>query len=137
MREAFVEVLDPGRQMDFVLPISQEVILPRTNPKKEKAILLVRAEEIECLNFRFTTESLTSGEIVLRLFVLTRDAPNCEELICNRGSYRGVRPKCRKILYESDMFMLQIDIRAPLHFLCAKFLVKVKPVQSYMLEGHH
>ena len=59
LREAFVEVLEPGGQMDLVLPISQEIILPEAKRKKKKEILLVRSEEIECLNFRFTTESLT------------------------------------------------------------------------------
>ena len=39
LREAFVEVLEPGGQMDFDLPIRQEIIPPRTKPGNEKAIL--------------------------------------------------------------------------------------------------
>ena len=73
----------------------------------------------------------------LHHIVLTCGHPNSGGLICNLGKFRESGPNFHKVLDESDMFMLQIDIRAPLHFLCAKFLVKVKPVQSYMLEGHH
>ena len=125
MSEAFAEVLDePGGQIESVLPISQEIILPGAKPRKKKETILVRSEEIECLNLRFTTESLTSGESLLHLFALTRGAGNCEELICNHGSYKKANPKCHKVLDESDMAMLQIDLIAPLNFICEKCLDK-------------
>ena len=68
LREALLEVLDePGGQNESILPISQEIILPAAKPRKKKEIILVIEEEIECLNFRITTESLTNAESLLHL----------------------------------------------------------------------
>ena len=121
LREAFVEVLDdPDGQIESVLPLSREKILPQPNPQKKKETLLARADEIECLNFRFATESLTNGESLLCLFLLTCDRGDCEELICNRGCYKAVSPNCRKVLDGGEMFMLQIDLLKPLNLPCAK-----------------
>ena len=70
------------------------------------------------------TGNLTKDESLLRLFLLTRDRGNCEELVCNHGTYRETTPECHKSLDETDMFMTEIDFTTPLNFLCLKCLDK-------------
>ena len=122
LREHFEETLEPGGQVEIGLPISQELVLPQSQLEKDKGIPLVRAGEIDCLNFRFATESLTKGESILHLFILTCDTMGCEELVCNNGIYKAVNPKCRKVLDGNDMFTMPIGFHAPINSICDKCL---------------
>ena len=125
IRGSFEETLeDPGGQIDSALPTSLEVIPTEKKPRKNKEISLVTAEDLECLTFRFTTDNLTEEESLLHLFLLTCDRGNCDELICNHGTYKATNPKCHKILDETEMFTRYIDFMAPLNFLCLKCLEK-------------
>ena len=66
---SFEETLaDPDGQLTSVLPTSQEVIPTEKKPRENKEISLVTAEDLECLNFRFTTDNLTEEESLLNLF---------------------------------------------------------------------
>ena len=125
LRESFVGSLkEPDGQIEPDLTISQEIILPVKKEKKNKAVGLVRAEDIECLNFRFTTDSLTEEESLLHMFLLTCGREGCEELVCDRGTFRAANPSCRKNLDESDMFMHFIDFLTPVNSPRLKCLEK-------------
>ena len=83
-RGSFVGSLkEPDFQIEPDLAISQEVILPEKKEKKNKEVSLVRADDIKCLNFRFTTDSLTEEESILHMFLLTFGREGCGELICD------------------------------------------------------
>ena len=107
LRGSFVESPRvPGGQMEQNLAISQEVILPEKKEKEKKEAFLSRAEDLECLNFRFATDSLTEDKSLLRLFLLTCGREGCHETFRDRGTYRAVSPSCHKDLDETDMFIL-------------------------------
>ena len=111
--------LPGGKNGNGLLVIQESKSLPG-KPLKTKEIILVRADGIECLNFRFPTSSLTDGGNLLHLFILTCQGPECEDLICNHGCYRAVSKDCRKILDETEMFTLHIEFPAPLNFVCVE-----------------
>ena len=85
-----------------------------------KEIPPIRREDIECLNYRFSTASLTEGESRLHLFKLEYQDPQCEGLDCNHGCYKAVIPSCRNELDNSDMFMLNVEFTTPVNFVCKK-----------------
>ena len=76
-------------------------------------MLLIRREDVECLNFRFATSSLTEGESLLHLFKLEFPDPRCEGLDCNNGCYKAANQSCHAELDNSDMFMLNIGFPIP------------------------
>ena len=114
LREAFLGNAAPGGQPESGLLVSQELKTPGKS-SENKDVLLVRVEDIECLNFRFPTESLTKDESLLLLFILTCENPDCADLVCDHGRYKAVRKDCRKVLDESDMFMMSIEFPTPLN----------------------
>ena len=77
-------------------------------------------EDIECLNYRFPTSSLTEGASILHLFKLECQDPQFEGLDFNHGRYKAVSPSCRNELDNSDMFMLNIEFPTPINFVCKK-----------------
>ena len=109
IREAFLESNVPGGQSGNGLLVSQESKTHQENPRKTEEIILVRTEDVECLNFRFSSSSLTEGGNLLHLFILTCQGPECEDLVCNHGCYKAVNKDCHKVLGESEMFMLHIE----------------------------
>ena len=119
LREAFLEKTVPGGQNESVLLVSQESRILQEKPR-ENEITLLRSDDIECLNFCCTAESLAGGESLLHLFKLTCQGPQCEGLNCNHGRYKEVRKDCHKLLDESYMFMLHIEFPTPLNFVCKK-----------------
>ena len=119
-REAFLENVAPVGQLESGLLLSRELKTPQEITRKDKEVLLVRADDTECLNFRFTAESLTKDWSLLRLFILTCETPDFEDLICNRGCYKAVSRDCHKVLDESDMLLMFIGFPTPLNFLCKK-----------------
>ena len=99
---------------------SQELETPQKIPLGNKEVILVRDGDIECLNLRFYTESLTNHESLLHLFILTCETLGCEDLVCGHGCYKAVNKDCRKVLEESDMFMMFIEFPVPLNSICKK-----------------
>ena len=95
--------------MEPDLAISQEVILPEKKEKEKKEVYLSRTGDLECLNFLFTTDSLTAGKSLLHLFLLTCGRGGCQETFRDHCTYRAVSPSCHKDLDETDMFMIFID----------------------------
>ena len=126
LREAFLGSDVPGGQIENGPPVSQESQNPQKNPQKSKEIILVRADDVEWLNCRFPTASLTEGESLLRLFLLTCQGPECEDLVCNHGRYKEVGKDCHKVLGETEMFTLRIEFPTPLNFLREKCFEKKK-----------
>ena len=90
LRGAFLENVAPGGQPESGLLVSQELKTPQKIPREGQEVLLVRAGDIECMDFRFSTRSLTKDESPPHLFILTCETPDCEDLICNHGCYKAV-----------------------------------------------
>ena len=127
----------PGGQLESGLLASQELETPRKIPRKDKEVLLARADDIECLNFRFSTESLTGGESLLRLFILTCETLDCDDLACNHGCYKAASEDCHKVLEEPDMFLMFVEFPTPLNFLCGECFGKSETPLKYLLGSHH
>ena len=133
LRESFAKSLkEPDGQIEPDLAISQEITLPGKKEKKNKEAGLVRAEDIGCLNFRLTTDSLTEEEILLHMFLLTCGRGRCEELVCDHGTFRAANPSCSRNLDESDTSMHFIDFLTPINFPRLKCPAKVTWVQNYL-----
>ena len=111
--------LPGGQNGNGLLVIQESKSLPK-KPLKTKESILVRADDTDCLNFRFPTSSLTDGGNFLRLFILTFQGPECEDLICNHGRYKAVSKDCHKILGETEMSMLHIEFPTQLNFVRKK-----------------
>ena len=69
LREAFLENVAPGVQPESGMLVIQELKTPQQIPREDKEVLLVISDDIECLNLRFPTGSLTKDGSVLRLFM--------------------------------------------------------------------
>ena len=67
LREAFLGNVAPGGRPEGGHLVSRELKTPQEIPRGNKDVLLVRAGDIECLNFRFPTVSLTKDESLLHL----------------------------------------------------------------------
>ena len=125
LRESSVGSLrETDGQIGPDLTISQELGLPEKQEKKSKEAGVVRAEDSGCLNFRFTTDSLTEGERLFHMILLTCGRGGCEELVCDRGTFGATIASCRKNRDGSDMFMHFIDFMAPVNSICLKCLAK-------------
>ena len=122
--EVFVGDVEPGGQNETGLIVSQESIAPVGKHRKPNGIILMMSGEIECRNFPPSMASLTEGESTSRLFKLVCRGPKCAGLNCNHGCYKAVGEDRRKILDESDMFILHIVSPAPLNGFCRNLLKK-------------
>ena len=80
----------------------------------------MRREDIECLNYRFSTASLTDGESLVHLLNLECQGPECECLDCEHGCYKAVNENCLIEPDNYDMFMLNIEFLSPANFVCKK-----------------
>ena len=127
----------PVGQPESGLLASQELKTPQEIPRGDKEVLLVRADDIECLNFRFPTGSLAKDESLIRLFILTCETLGCEDLVFAHGCYKAVNKDCHKVLDESDMFMMFVEFPTPLNLLRKKCFGKAKCPRKYSLGSHH
>ena len=85
-----------------------------------KEILLIRCGDIECLNYRFPTSSLTEEDSLLHLPKIERRDKNCECPYCKRGCFEAVIPDCHTELDNSEMFMPQLEFPTPSNSGCRK-----------------
>ena len=109
--------------MESLPTISQETPLVEKKKKPKKELSLIRAENIENLNFRFTMNTLTEDVNLLHLFSLTCHFEDCKDTFCSKhGTFRAVNPNCHENLDKEDMFMPFIEDLAPINFLCLKCL---------------
>ena len=119
LREPFGEVVVPNGKLESG-QLEIQVIGPR--PEKTrcgKDILLIRRNAIGWVNYRLSTASLAEGgKSLLHLIKLECHGPQCERLECNRGCCESASPSCRKELDNSDMFMLNVELPAPINFFC-------------------
>ena len=106
----------PGDQNENGLLVSQESMAHVGKDRKQNDIILIRSEDIECRNFRYSAASLTEEESLLRLFKIVCQGPECDGLNCNHGCYKAVNKDCHQLLDESDMFMLHIEFLTPIKF---------------------
>ena len=102
-----------------------------------REVLLVRAEDIECVYFRFPAESLTMGESPLHIFILTCETLGFEDLVCDHGCYKSANKDRHKVLDESEMFMMFVEFPTPLNLYARNVLKKVKFPRKYPPESHH
>merc|ERR1712112_553297 len=70
LREASIETLDPDGQPDSAPTIGPEPTQAKKKEKSSKEVLLVTAENIESMNFRFTVETVSRKIIILHMFTL-------------------------------------------------------------------
>ena len=83
---------------------------PQEIPRKDKEVLLLRADDIECLNFRFSAESLTKGESLLHLFILTCETLGCEDLVCDHGCEFEMKATNHKLSKEKSEQISENDM---------------------------
>ena len=79
IRDDFMGSNVPGGKIGNGLLVIQESKTPQENSRKTKGIILVRADDVECLNLRCSTASLTDGENLPHLFIITCQGPECDD----------------------------------------------------------
>ena len=123
LREASIETLDPDGQRDSTPTIGPEPTQAKKKEKSSKEVLLVTAENIESMNFRFTAETVSRKIIILHMFTLKCHYGDCTDQFCGEhGTFRALSPECHKDLEMEDMFMPFIEQLCPINFLCSKCL---------------
>ena len=115
--------MDPDGQPDSTPTIGLEPTQVKKKEKSKKEVLLVTAENIESMNFRFTVETVSQKIIILHLFKLECHYRNCSDQFCGEhGTFRATNPECHKNLEMEQMFMPYIEQLCPINFLCSKCL---------------
>ena len=110
---AFDEVVVTNGQLERGQIESQVISSHPGMTSCEKETLLIICGDVGCLNYRYSTASLTEGDSLLHLFKLECQGPLREGLDCNHGCYKAANQSCHVELDNSDMFMLNIGFPIP------------------------